>query len=189
MGGAFTIGGRVARGRVARGLAALGGAMLVAGCAHALKEPPPLTDVLGDARGHGPADVDDLVAKGDALFADRTLAGAHGALESYSAAAAADPSRGDALVRAIGTWVWLTDHETDPAARADAAARAVQAAQWCARRSPGDAACDYWLGAALGVQARERPSTGLSALPEIESAFKRARDRAPRLEGAGPDRA
>lgn len=162
---------------------------LLTGCAHALKEPPALTEVLGGARGHGPEDVDGLLAKGDALFAERTLPAARSALEDFTAAAAADPDRREGLVRSIATWVWLTDHEHESAARGDAAARAVQAAQWCGRRWPEDAACDYWLGAALGVQARERPSTGLSALPEIESAFKKAAARAPLMEGAGPDRA
>src|SRR5262245_31454047 len=159
------------------------------GCAHALKEPPALAEVLGGARGHEPGEVDELLAKGDGLFAQRTLESVRGALESYTAAAAADPAGREALVKAIAAWVWLTDHEPESAARTDASARAVQAAQWCGRRWPDDAACDYWLGAALGVQARERPSTGLSALPEIEAAFKRAAARAPLMEEAGPDRA
>jgi len=176
-------------GRAARSLAALAVASGLTACAHALKEPPALDDVLGGARGHGAGEVDDLVAKGDALFADRTVAGARGALDDYTAAAAADASRTEALLKAIATWVWLTDHETDAPARTEAAGHAVQAAQWCRRRLPEDAACDYWLGAALGVQARERPSTGLSALPEIEGAFKRAKDRAPLFEQGGPDRA
>ena len=187
-------------GRAARSLAALAVASGLTACAHALKEPPALDDVLGGARGHGAGEVDDLVAKGDALFADRTVAGARGALDDYTAAAAADASRTEALLKAIATWVWLTDHEADAPARAEAASRAVQAAQWCGRRLVADgrlaideiaddAACTYWLGAALGVQARERPSTGLSALPEIEGAFKRAKDRAPLFEQGGPDRA
>jgi tetratricopeptide (TPR) repeat protein len=39
------------------------------------------------------------------------------------------------------------------------------------------------------VQARERRSTGLDALPQIEQAFKRAAVEAPSLEEGGPDRA
>ena len=167
----------------------LGALASFTGCAHALKEPPPLAEVLGGARGHGPGDVDGLIAKGDALFAERTLPPARAALEDYTAAAAADPERREGLVKSIATWVWLTDHEPESVARVEAAARAVQAGQWCGSRWPEDAACDYWLGAALGVQARERPSTGLSALPEIEGAFKKAAARAPLMEGAGPDRA
>jgi tetratricopeptide (TPR) repeat protein len=181
-----------ARGRgILRGSGVIPLALLaaLAGCAHALKEPPSLTEVLGGARGHTAGEVDALLARGDALFAERTLVSARGALEDFTAAAAADPARREGLERAIAVWVWLTDHETESAARADAAAHAVQAAQWCGRRWLDDASCDYWLGAALGVQARERPSTGLSALPEIEAAFKKARERAPLLEEAGPDRA
>jgi hypothetical protein len=181
-----------ATGRAARlvgaaaALAALAG---LAGCAHALKEPPALADVLGGARGHGPDEVDALLAKGDTLFAQRTPASARGGLEAFTAAAAADPARREGLVKAIAVWVWLTDHESEGPARAEAAARAVQAAQWCGRRWPDAAECDYWLGASLGVQARERPSTGLSALPAIEAAFKKAAERAPLLEEAGPERA
>jgi hypothetical protein len=170
-------------------LAALTALASLAGCAHALKEPPALTEVLGGARGHGPGEVDALLAQGDAFFARRTVPSARDAQGEFTAAAAADPARRDALVKAIATWVWLTDHEPGSAERLDAAARAVQAAQWCGRRWPDAASCDYWRGAALGVQARERPSTGLSALPEIEAAFKRAAERAPLLEEAGPDRA
>src|SRR5207247_2093769 len=82
-------------------------------------------------------------------------------------AATADDAPIEALLGAVRADVWLTDHESDPEARGRAAAAAVEAAQWCARRRPAEPACDYWLGAALGVQARERPATGLSALPEI----------------------
>lgn len=163
--------------------------VLLAGCAHALKEPPALTEVLGGARGHGAGDVEDLLGKGDVLFAQRTIESVHGALEDFTAAAAADPARIEGLVKAIAAWIWLTDHAPDPAARLDAATRAVQAAQWCGRRKPGDVTCDYWLGAALGVQARARPSTGLSALPAIEAAFKKAAQAAPLMEEAGPERA
>src|SRR5262245_49947501 len=161
----------------------------LAGCAHALKAPPAASEVLGEAAGHGPGDVDGLLEKGNALFAQRTLPSAAQALADFKTAAAADPERIEALQRAIAVWIWLTDHEQEPAARLDAATRAVDAAQLCARRRPEDVACDYWLGAGLGVQARERPSTGLSALPLIEASFKKAAARAPELEEAGPDRA
>src|SRR5206468_9879056 len=74
-------------------------------------------------------------------------------------------------------------------ARLRAATRAVQAAQWCERVSAEKPECQYWLGAALGVQAREKPSTGLSALPMIVEAFKRAAVADPALEDGGPERA
>jgi hypothetical protein len=93
------------------------------------------------------------------------------------------------VLGAVRAQVWLTDHETDPKARQEAATEAVEAAQWCGRKTPGNPECDYWLGAALGVQARERPSTGLKALPQIEELFRRAAQAVPTLDEAGPERA
>jgi len=59
-------------------------------------------------------------------------------------------------------------------ARGRAATRAVQAAQWCgrARRSRR---LPVLARRGLGVQARERPTTGASALPAIEAPSRRPR--------------
>src|SRR5258707_13035150 len=100
----------------------------------------------------------------------------------YLEAAADGASGWQALAAAARTEIWLTDHESDAALRQEAATRAVQAAQWCGRIAPERTECVYWLGAGLGVQARERPSTGLSALPRIEASFKDAATRAPGLD-------
>jgi hypothetical protein len=98
-------------------------------------------------------------------------------------------ARPEGIMGAVEAQVWLSDHETAPAARESAATVAVQVAQWCPRIAPDLPECDFWLGAALGVQARERPATGLSALSKIEAAFKRAAEGNPEMEDAGPDRA
>jgi len=111
------------------------------------------------------------------------------AAQFFLAAARADATRVEALVGAVRAHVWLVDHETESIARRKAATSAVYAAQWCDRIEPKNPACAYWLGAALGVQARERRSTGLDALPLIEQAFKKAAVEAPSLEEGGPDRA
>src|SRR5260221_722675 len=103
--------------------------------------------------------------------------------------AAADPSRPEGAIEAARVQIWLADHEPDAEGRQRAATLAVQAAQWCGRIAPPSPGCDYWLGAGLGVQARERPSTGLSALPRITEAFKRAAAGDPSLDHSGPDRA
>ncbi len=177
---------RSAAGRVAPVLV---WAVLTAGCAQALKEPPPLIDLAGGPPAASPEAVDSLLAEAEGLYARRDLEGVTRAARAWWRAAAADQERLEGLIGAARAEVWITGHAPDRSVRESAAATAVHAAQWCRRTSPTEAACDYWLGAALGVQARERATTGLSALPEIEAAFKRAAAASPGLENGGPDRA
>jgi len=177
------------------------------GCVSALREPRPIADLAGAARqdtgdagpGSGvpaatPADVPAILGRAEALYAERGpgergLESVRMAAREFVRAAAADGTRTDGLLGAARARVWLADHEVDPAARQASAGSAVEAAQWCGRIAPLDRECDYWFGAALGVQARERPSTALDALPKIEAAFKRAADALPELDEAGPERA
>jgi hypothetical protein len=158
-------------------------------CAHALKPPPSLEVLAGPAPPGAPADPAALVSEAQKRFARREVEEAHQAAPlALRAAAATTPPDGAALLLAIRIQVWLAEHETTSEARATAATRAVQAAQWCdAAASP--APCAYWKAAALGQQARERPSTGLSALPLIEQGFKDAAAADATLDDAGPDRA
>jgi hypothetical protein len=165
-------------------LAAVGGA-----CAPALKKAPPLADLAGGGAPRDARAVDGLLQQAADLYARRDPESVRRAAEAALQAAAADPTRADAVIAAVRAEVWLADHEEEPEARADAATRAVQAAQWCGGEREGPPACSFWLGAALGVQARERPATGLSALPRIEAAFLRAAASDPALEDAGPERA
>ena len=162
---------------------------LAPGCVAALKEPRPIADLAGGAPPADPAEAAALLSQAETLFAERDVEKAGTAARLFLRAASADGAPIEALLGAVRAEVWLTDHESDPGARGRAAAAAVEAAQWCARKAPADPACDYWLGAALGVQARERPATGLSALPEIERAFQSALRANPELDEAGPDRA
>ncbi len=159
------------------------------GCAAALKDAPPLAE-LADAAGPGESPgTGGLMARAAELERRRDLEDMRRAAALYLQSAAGGASGWEALVAAARTEVWLTDHETDPALRQEAATRSVQASQWCTRVAPEQPDCVYWLGASLGVQARERPSTGLSALPRIEASFKDAASRAPQLDDGGPDRA
>jgi len=162
---------------------------LAPGCVAALREPRPIAELAGGAPPADRAEAAELLSQAEALFAERDVEKAGTAARLYLRAATADDAPIEALLGAVRADVWLTDHESDPEARGRAAAAAVEAAQWCARRRPAEPACDYWLGAALGVQARERPATGLSALPEIERAFQTALRTNPGLDEAGPDRA
>jgi tetratricopeptide (TPR) repeat protein len=119
----------------------------------------------------------------------RTLDEVRRARELWRAAAAADPQALDAFAGTARASVWLTEHDPDATAREADAKLAVEAAHWCAWTWPKSATCWYWLGAALGVRAREHPTTALGSLDEILAAFERARALDPQLEDAGPDRA
>jgi len=163
---------------------------LLISCAHALKEPPPLASLgAGQPESAAPKDIDSLLRRAEFLYAKRALAEAREAAALFLQAARADTSRVEGLVGAVEAQVWLADHEPEAVAREKAASEAVYAAQWCQRIDSASAACDYWLGAALGVQARERRATALDALPLIEAAFQRAAERNPSLEDGGPHRA
>lgn len=172
-----------------RRTAALLLSVALCGCAHALKTPPALAEIAGPATPGDPPDPDRMLEEAKTLFARRETAAARRASTlALRAAAATTPPATDALLAALRTLVWLAEHEETSAAREQAATRGVQAAQWCdASASP--APCAYWKAAALGQQARERPSTGLSAVPLIESGFREAAAADPTLERGGPDRA
>lgn len=165
------------------------GCSLAAGCASALREPPALPQLGGGGSPAPPGSVESLLSQAGLLYATRALEGVREASAVYLQAARADASRIEGLVGATRAQVWLVDHEPEAAAREAAATLAVQSAQWCLRIAPEGAGCHYWLGAALGVQARERQSTALDALPRIEQAFLRAAGEDPGLDEAGPDRA
>ena len=160
-----------------------------AGCARALREPPALADLGGGGAPPRPGMVEPLLQRANLLYASRVPAEVREAGQLWLEAARADATRVEGLIGAARANVWLVDHEPDSAARHAAATRAVQAAQWCEKIAPASAACAYWLGAALGMQARERRSTALDALPRIEEAFKRAASGDPAQEEGGPDRA
>jgi len=164
-------------------------AVLAAACVPALVEPPSLTEMAGVREAPPPEEVDALLQEAGRQFATRELEAVREAASLYLQAAAADPARLEAETGAVNALVWLADHEPRGAVREAVATQAVHAAQWCGRHHPDEPACDYWLGAGLGVQARERSTTGLSAMSKIEAAFQRAAERAPGMDHAGPYRA
>lgn len=152
------------------------------GCAKALRDPVPLP--TPDTVSPPDESVDP-----DALYATRELDAVRQSAEAWRARVAHDADPFEAVQGLIRAEMWLAGHEPDDDARKDAARRAVEAGQWCEEVAAGQPECDYWLAAALGVQARERRSTGLDALPRIESMFLAARDEIPEFEHAGADRA
>ncbi|MBZ5638728.1 MAG: TRAP transporter TatT component family protein [Acidobacteriia bacterium] len=163
--------------------------LLPAGCARALREPRPLDAIAGETAPTPREEVEVLVSRAEALYARRDLPSVREAAGTWLRVAAADRTSVAGVLGAVKARVWLADHEPDPAARNESAGSAVEAAQWCGRIAPDDPACSYWLGVALGVQARERPATALSALPKMVQAFERAAQAAPGLDHGGPDRA
>ncbi|HEV8336598.1 MAG TPA: hypothetical protein VGR67_09295 [Candidatus Polarisedimenticolia bacterium] len=165
----------------------LGCAVLLCDCASALKPPGTLPGAGGPSPS--PEETRSLLERARALDARRNLESVREAAALFLAAARSGASRLEALEGSARSQIWLAGHEPDPAGRENAATAAVRSAQWCLELSPESAACHYWLGAALGVQAREKRSTALDALPRIEQAFLAAAGKDPGLEEAGPDRA
>ena len=164
------------------------------GCAAALKAPPALQVLAGHPAPRSAPEIDALRSRAEMLFKTRQLGQAREAARLWLEVAAAVPaSNGSihvtALAAAARTWVWLAEHEDSATARRQAARTGVYAAQWCTHAAPVSAACNFWLGAALGVQARERPSTGLSGLPAIVTAFEQAARTEPDLDDGAPSRA
>jgi len=163
--------------------------LLLSACRSALREPPGL-----EALAHGPPstsaeEADEWTRRAETRFAERTPEAVEQAADLWTRVAAGRPTLVEPLLNAVRARIWLADHAENPALRREKSLAAVQTAQWCTLRAPGDPACDYWLGAALGIQARERRSTALDALPRVIELFQAAADVDPGLEHGGPDRA
>jgi hypothetical protein len=80
--------------------------------------------------------------------------------------------------------------ESEPSAsrRAALSEEAVAAGQRCELAAPASPVCEYALAVALGLQARERPSTVREGLAQMAARLRRAAAAAPGLDRAGPDR-
>jgi hypothetical protein len=81
-----------------------------------------------------------------------------------------------------------TQHEPSADVRRALAQDAVEAGQRCQQVAPTSAACDYALALALGVQARERPTTATQGLQLMVELLRRANDRDAQQDYAGPAR-
>ena len=179
---------------LARAIVVLIVAGSAAACVKAIRPPATLADLAAAVAAPGAppqGSPEELLARAEALFAPRDAAQARPAAAAALQAAAQAPTE-EAVIAAARILVWLADHLTVAAAREQAATQAVQASQACPGVAAGTAAsphCAYWLAAAVGVQARERPTTGLSAIPLIESNFKAAAQGDPAYDSGGPDRA
>lgn len=180
-------------------LAAVSCLAVASACAPALREPPPVA-ALGDRSGAdthpaSPADVDRLLAEGDALFARRPdMASVRAAYAAFLSAARADEARVEGLLGASRVAAWMIEHEPDATRRSVLATEAVQACQWClARTADGPAGlsrieCTYRLALALGQQARERQSTAKDGLDRMTALLEGVIEQAPLLDKAGGHR-
>jgi len=160
---------------------------LGAGCARSLRQPPSVSELAGEAR-HAPDEVERLLAEAESAHARWNPEAVGEASSLWMAAAAADPTCPEAWAGAARAAVWIATRTTDAAARESATLEAIQSGQLCAEAAPGDPLCAYWLAVGLGIQARDRRSTAIDALPRIVKLLERAAAGAPELEHAGPDR-
>ncbi len=165
--------------------------VLAAGCAPALREPPPVS-ALGGRRiqpPQGSAFAAELLTQSEESFARRPDVGqVESARELFLTAARADEAGVKGLLGAARASAWLIEHEKDGARRAALATEAVQICQWCERRAPKNIECVYRLALALGQQARERPTTASDALPRIVAMLEQVIATDPRLDAAGGHR-
>jgi len=159
--------------------------ILCAGCAQALHNPPPI-----EAIGAAPrASAAQLLADADAAWARRGEPEQAAAAEDlYLQAARADPRNPESFAGAIRAKAFRIGREKDGAERTRLAESAVSTGQLCQENAPTAPACDYWLAAALGLQARERSATGHDALPRMVDLLRRAIRTDPAIDQAGPHR-
>jgi len=159
--------------------------LLCTACASALHKPPPLESIAAAPRT-GAAQ---LIAEADAAWARRAEPGQAAAAEDlYLQAARADPRRPESFAGAIRAKAFRLGREKDGAERLRLAQGAVEVGQLCEENAPAAAPCEYWLAAALGLQARERSATAKDALPRMTDLLRRAARADPSIDHAGPHR-
>src|SRR5207253_2751694 len=177
--------GRGADSLPARAMRSIASIILCAGCAQALHNPGPI-----EAIGAAPrASAAQLLADADAAWARRGEPEQAAAAEDlYLQAARADPRNPGSFAGAIRAKAFRIGREKDGAERTRLAESAVITGQLCQENAPKAPACDYWLAAALGLQARERSATGHDALPRMVDLLRRAIRTDPAIDQAGPHR-
>jgi tetratricopeptide (TPR) repeat protein len=164
-------------------------AALAAGCSPALREPPSVADLASKRAPVTLPEAASILREADLHWAKRPDLDAVKEAEAlYLRAAEIDDKDVLGLIGATRSKAWLTDHLRDARSRIDAAKSAVQTAQWCGRRDPALPACDYWLAVAVGLQAREVRVTADNGLKTMVPALRRAIEKDPAYDEAGPDR-
>ena len=147
---------------------------LCAACASALHKPPPIESIAAAPR----TGADQLIEEAEAAWAQRAEPGRAAAAEQlYLEAARAAPSRPEGFAGAIRAKAFRLGREKDSGERLRLAQGAVEVGQLCEEQAPAAPPCDYWLAAALGLQAREPgwplgPGDPQAALPEAQAAVR-----------------
>ena len=164
----------------------LGVALLVGACSSALNDPSPVGRFApGHANGRSAAQ---LLAEADAAWAHRDQPGkAAQAQGLYLDASTADAHGVAGLLGAMHALSYRIEYEKG-VAKDKLATEEVQLGQWCQRRAPKSADCDYRLAIALGQEARENISVGRDALKHMVELLHRAIDEDQRIDHAGPHR-
>jgi len=100
----------------------------------------------------------------------------------------ASPRTVDQLAAAVAEDATRNDHETDAKARDALAADANQNADACLAQAPHAAACLYYHGIALGLEARAHPLHAVDSLKGMVEALTSAEAADPQYDHAGPSR-
>jgi hypothetical protein len=159
--------------------------ILCAACASALHTPPPIESIAAAPRGTA----SELLGEADAAWERRAdLAEAARAEELYLQAARAEPQRAESFAGAIRAKAFRLGRSKDSGERLRLAQEAVGIGQLCEQNAPSNPLCDYWLAAALGLQARERSATAKDALPRMTDLLRRAARTDPSIDHGGPHR-
>ena len=131
----------------------------------------------------------DALARADQAWTARAdPAQAAQSIPFYVEAAKARPSDPRGYAGAIRSEAFLLGREKDSARKTARAVHAVELGQQCELAAPEAPPCDYWLAAALGLQAREKIATAHDALPKMVELLQRAKKGDPDLDGGGPSR-
>lgn len=96
-----------------------------------------------------------------------------------------DPAASLAAIQAIAR---RTETDHDAGTRGALVAAAIDEGRRCEARAPGHPECEYGLALALGLQARERPSTAADGLKRMIERLRRAQAAAAGLDSGGPSR-
>jgi hypothetical protein len=159
--------------------------LLCAACARSMHAAPPL-ESLAEAPT---ASASELLVQADAAWARRADPEQAAKAEAlYLQAARAKPSDAATYSGAIRAKAFRIGRERDASARLRLAEGAVAVGERCQAELQEAPPCDYWLAAALGLQARERSATAHDALPHIVALLRRAEKNAPDLDRGGPSR-
>jgi hypothetical protein len=165
--------------------AAVALSICTASCANSLRTPPAMESLASTPTAPAGA----LLEQADSAWSRRAEAAqAAAAEELYLQAARAQPENPAGYAGAIRARSFRLGREKDGSVKSKLAESAVAVGQACEAQARAAPACDYWLAAALGLQARERAATAHDALPHMVELLRRAEKADPSLDSAGPAR-